>query len=484
MRSRRIPTALSLAVAVIVALGAGASPAFAGEAHPYLHISFGRNATEAFSNPNGIAVNEATGDVYVADIGTDTVYKFDGGGTPIDFTAGSGAGTNVLTGAATPAASFSFSSLYGSPAAIAVDNACVQRTPALTGKACEEFDPSAGDLYVMDSGHGAIDKFSPEGQYLSQMAGFPLATGSAEDELLGLGVNASGTVHVYLKTNASKLLIDEFDSASTNHLVARQEKETFFKVWENGLPESSEAHGFAVSATGDDYPMYEPSCSCTVKFGQQLSALGRVDSGEAGDVAVAVNPATGHLYADDQSSVAEWDTGAMNRDSGEGAGGPAAGTLVARFGSLELSGISGEGGIAVDGASGEVYVSNPANGEVYVFGSDAPAVTVSEPTGMTEEAASLSGMVDPRGVAVNECEFEYGLTNEFGYGPYDHSVPCEQTPAQIGSGSGPVAVSAPARRPQARRTLPFPPRCDRRRRRGAGERYARNAGRRLRDQEL
>ena len=45
-RSRKIPTALSLAVAVIVALGAGASPALAGEAHPVLH-EFGRNATEA-----------------------------------------------------------------------------------------------------------------------------------------------------------------------------------------------------------------------------------------------------------------------------------------------------------------------------------------------------------------------------------------------------------------------------------------------------
>ena len=46
-RSRRIPTALSLAVAVIVALGAGASPALAGEAHPYLR-EFGRSATEVF----------------------------------------------------------------------------------------------------------------------------------------------------------------------------------------------------------------------------------------------------------------------------------------------------------------------------------------------------------------------------------------------------------------------------------------------------
>ena len=85
--------------------------------------------------------------MYVADVGTDTVYKFDANGNPLDFAA---LGSNALTGSATEAGSFSFPSVYGSPAAIAVDNACVQHTPALTGKACEEFDPSAGDLYVMD----------------------------------------------------------------------------------------------------------------------------------------------------------------------------------------------------------------------------------------------------------------------------------------------------------------------------------------------
>ena len=431
-RSRRIPTALSLAVAVIVALGAGASPALAGEAHPVLH-EFGHNATEAFANPNGIAVDEATGNVYVADVGTDTVYKFDANGNPLDFAA---LGSNALTGSATEAGSFSFPSVYGSPAAIAVDNACVQHTPALTGKACEEFDPSAGDLYVMDSGHGVIDKFSPEGTYLSQIG--------VEGELLGLGVDGSGTVHVDLGTGPAfdgyVLGIDEFDGAAVNHLIARQslaEENQVAGTW--GIPNEPQAHGFAVSATGDNYQMYEPSCSCTAKVGQKLSPLGSVDGREAGDVAVAVDPATGHLYADDQSSVAEWDTGAMNRDSIEV---KSVGTLVARFGSVELSETSGEGGIAVDGASGDVYVSNPANGKVYVFGSDAPAVIVGEPADVTMQAASLSATVDPRGVAVSECKFEYGLTNEFGNGPYNHSVPCEQTPGEIGAGSGPVAVSA------------------------------------------
>ncbi len=419
---------------ILATLAFSASPALAAEPHPKIG-EFG-----SFTNPNGIAVDEATGDVYVADIATtNAVYKFDANGTPVNFNFPAGskeAPGNTLKGADTPAESFSFPSVYGSPAAIAVDNACVQHTPALTGKACEEFDPSAGDLYVMDSGHGVIDKFSAEGRYLSQIGGFAPSTGSADGELLGLGVDGSGVVHIDVGIGGA-LLIDEFDSAGVN--IASQSWKPQNVSGQVGNFGTGKAHGFAVSATGDDYLMYEPSCSCTEKVGQKLSPLGSVDDEEAGDVAVAVDPVTGDLYADDQSSVAEWDTGAMNRDS---ALGKSAGMLVARFGSGELSGTSGEGGIAVDGASGEIYVSSPGSGKVDVFASDAPAVSVGAPGDVTGEAASLSGMVDPRDVAVSECKFEYGLTNEYGEGTYNHTVPCRQTPGEIGKGSSPVAVSA------------------------------------------
>jgi DNA-binding beta-propeller fold protein YncE len=422
-------------LATFAVIGVTASPALA-ESHPKIG-EFG-----SFSNPNGIAVDESTGDVYVAAIGTQTVYKFDASGNPVNFTAGAGIGTNALTGipaqSGKPAESFSFPNVYGTPAAIAVDNS---RSSS---------DPSAGDLYVMDSGHGVIDKFSPEGTYLSQIAGYTPSPASAEGELLGLGVDGSGTVHVDLSARPERpedLLIDEFDSAIVNHLIAHQQWHRENITGEAGLS-PGHAHGFAVSATGDNYPMSEPLCSCTAKVGQKLSPLGSVDGREAGDVAVAVDPATGHLYADDQSAVAEWDTGAMNRNSPYSNGLPvAAGTLVARFGSPELSGTSGHGGIAVNGKTGEIYVSNPGEGnpgegKVYVFASGAPAVTAGEPTGVTREGASLSGTVDPRGVAVAECKFEYGLTDEFGTGPYNHTVPCKQTPAEIGAGGSPVAVSA------------------------------------------
>jgi hypothetical protein len=61
-------------------------------------------------------------------------------------------------------------------------------------------------------------------------------------------------------------------------------------------------------------------------------------------------------------------------------------------------------------------------------------VSLSQPSGPGETSAVLGGSVDPNGVAVSECMFEYGS------GPsYGASAPCSPSP---GSGNSPVAVSA------------------------------------------
>ena len=185
--------ALSLAVSMIVTMAAGASPALAGEAHPIIeHTGF---ETDTFANPNGIAVDESTGDVYVADLGTDTVSKFDASGNRLTSRAAQDAQRYVKGNELDCHARQSFAfplSAHDTPAAIAVDNSTASS------------DPSAGDLYVMDAGHGVIDKFSPGGEYLSQIAGFVPAPGSGEHELLGLGVDASGIVRAELSANESR----------------------------------------------------------------------------------------------------------------------------------------------------------------------------------------------------------------------------------------------------------------------------------------
>ncbi len=430
---------LTALVTVLATFAFSAPPAFA-ESHP--QIGEFSTSSNPNANPNGIAIDESTGDVYVADIATNTVYKFDAVGDLVDFSAVGLGATNELTGSGTPATAFSFPNVPGTPAAIAVDNS---KTPS---------DPSVGDLYVMDAGHGVIDKFSPNGEYLSQISGFAPATGSSLNELLGLAVDANGTVRVELKfgdqvKEKPDVAVDEFDDSSANHLVAKQVLTTPAEHAQ-GVPPGPQAHGFAVGPTGDDYLLYE-SCSCSAKFGPQLAPFGAVEASTApaGDVAVAVDPASGHLYVDDQSSVAEWDTGAMNGDKpipntqyGEN---ETSAAIVSRFDSPQLSGTSGQGGIAVNGASGDIYVSNPADGKVYVFGSDAPAVTAGSPASVTKTAATLNGTVDPRDSTIASCQFEYGVADEYGQvtnGSYEHKLSCTPQAAEIGAGSSPVTVSA------------------------------------------
>ena len=406
------------------------SPALAGEAHPVIeHTGF---ETDTFSNPNGIAVDESTGDVYVADLGTNTVSKFDANGTPVDFNFPMGsheATGNALKGAGTPAGSFSFpASEKDNPAAIAVDNST------------SASDPSAGDLYVLDVGHDVVDKFDADGRYLGQMT-----FESGKGEPIGVGVDASGQVYVPLRSPGEfGYTSDVFDNSATNALIRVRHPEVGLGI----------EYGFTVSPTGDMYLLRSLSDYGGIyKVGPGIERLGRVDTGA--DVAVAVDRVTGHVYADEQSSVSEWDAGEMNGPAGIQGSSQyeevrSSGTLVSSFGSSQLSGSSsGQGGIGVNGATGEVYVANPSDGKVHVFGAAAPAVVADAAGGITQTSAALAGSVNPDGSAVSSCRFEYETASL----DYDHSfaqpvsifgqsLPCDRTPGQIGSGTSPVDVNA------------------------------------------
>jgi hypothetical protein len=65
----------------------------------------------------------------------------------------------------------------------------------------------------------------------------------------------------------------------------------------------------------------------------------------------------------------------------------------------------------------------------------APSVETKGASGVGETGATLNASVNPRGGPLSECKFEYGTGTSYG-----SSVPCKALP---GSGSSPVAVSAP-----------------------------------------
>ncbi len=178
--TRRFVVVLAGLVAVLFVSITGS--AFAEVSHPFL-ASFDGSGTPAgsFGKAGGVAVDRA-GDVFVADVANNVVDEFKLNGSGEYQYACQITGSAVpsasecagVVGSATAAGSFSFAE----PAALAVDNST---SPG---------DPSAGDLYVVDAGHDAVDKFSSAGAYLGEVGG-------SFSGLAGVGVDGSGDVWVY-----------------------------------------------------------------------------------------------------------------------------------------------------------------------------------------------------------------------------------------------------------------------------------------------
>ena len=113
-----------------------------------------------------LAVDNSTGDVYLADTEHAVIDKFDQNGNLIStFGDTAPAANGQLAGVKTPAGSFS--PPFGG----------AQATPPVFGIAV---DQATGDLYVIDSGHQVIDVFNPAGEYLRQLNETP-------EELYGTG---------------------------------------------------------------------------------------------------------------------------------------------------------------------------------------------------------------------------------------------------------------------------------------------------------
>ncbi len=73
------------------------------------------------------------------------------------------------------------------------------------------------------------------------------------------------------------------------------------------------------------------------------------------------------------------------------------------------------------------------------LGTEPPEVSTEQASNVQPTSATLHGTVNPQGVELSTCQFEY-----FGYETGVHTVACEQSPKTIGSGTAPVSVSAEA----------------------------------------
>jgi hypothetical protein len=422
--------------ATLAVLAFAATPALANSTHAFREPTIGSGPGQGagelslvpgnqFEAGSGVAVNDETHDVYVADTGNNRVDEFTSGGTfVIAFGRGVGPlGEDTCTTLTTCKAGVSGiePGELEAPTFIAIDN-----DPA---------SPSHGDVYVagpgqhLESPDNLVSKFNAEGGLEEGWGVKGQLDGSTAPEgpfgqLAGLAVDNSGDLWVYVGGTVHAL---------NDHMYEFEQGGGFTQSWQAKGPPGTEGiiggyspQGIAVDGVGD---LYVSSGNAVQKLSPTGGFIGTVSAGSV--TGLAVDHATNDVYVDQGTTVAHFAPSCQ-----PGVSKPCA--PVETLGPPELA---GGAGLAVDSsvgnpASATVYATNTTADEIdaYAVALEANTTTASAITAAT---ATLDGTVNPQGAAVTDCHFEYGTSTEYG-----HSVPCEQSPAAIGAGIVPVEVHA------------------------------------------
>jgi hypothetical protein len=332
------------------------SSAFAAAPHPFLE-TFGSAAQPSFGEPEGMAVDQSTGDLLVIGSEAKTFSRFNPAGTPADFSA---LAANVIDGSETPQGSFSFGS--ASEVQVAVDN---------SGGVTD------GDIYVPQLGAGLVDIFASSGKYIGQL------TASSEGNLTepcGVAVDPSGNVYVgdfsgkiHKYTPAANPAVNADSSANLNF-------ESNCTLAAGAGPTA----GFIFAA----------------HFNGAVAKLDSASGAEAYEVfagptrTLSVDPSTGHLYllGDESTTIREFDASGASSAS-------------------EVSSITlaSEGrGVAVSATSANLYATREGDANVEVFAPGPPGTAELELT--VHDAGFGSGTVasSPTGIECgSECAAKF-----------------------------------------------------------------------------
>ncbi len=417
------------------------------------------SGTNALDMPRDVAIDQATGDIYVVDDddfytntdgqGNNRVVKFDGAG---NFILMFGRDVNVTTGgdictAASgdtcgPGTQGTSPGMFAHAHFIAVDNSD---------------SPSAGSVYVgelgsvaTDSGVNAptdpdsadrIQKFDSEGN-LDQGWGdaAPLKNGSlvgAESEngpcnassavaqygTGGLTVDSLGRLYYACGGNRAMRFAHDGSHQTQYSLGAGNQQAiggntTVFIA--GGMAVDSTFHSYYLYFTGSGY--LESNGVGKVNFdGKGLpGVISDPGNDNSGPIGINVD-----LGGNDIFLVQE----GHQTQPGDLVGGgkvvthygPEGGAALNSFGSGQLNGARG---LSINTFSDDVYVANTGAGNVAVFSANVPGVRTSTSTGLGQTEATLTGKVDPLGRGdITTCKFEYGTSQSYGL-----TAPCSPVP--------------------------------------------------------
>ena len=379
----------------------GVGVAVAGVTHSLVSSCSGAGTVAGrFVLPRGVGVDEASGEVFVMDR-----QGVPPGVERFSFAGGVCTFVEAIDGAGTPEGG-----VFGEDVAV-----------------------GGGRLFATNTANYSVDVFEVGAggsgeHFLFSITG--AATPSKSIQPDGVVV-AGGVVYV---SDTRERRVDEFSASAGG------------EVYLGGF--STEPYGtrprqLAVDDAGDVFVVLEanvPNVTRPVPVVVEFNKGGGfVRSFGVGSQAVAVDRADGDVFVGFGEYVEEFD---------------AAGGLVSRFGGPVLGRV---GGLAVDEATGEVFVSDEGKGTVDLFGAPvvAPGVSTGEVSGLSQTGARLEGVVDPEsGSLPASYQFQYATEAEYAAG-------CEEKPdvlweglcasftkaepasaVNVGTGSAGVPVSA------------------------------------------
>jgi hypothetical protein len=469
---------LTLLVALVATLALFVTPALAAQTHLYTGVSFGPDGvggSQSFQSVASIAVDPVNGDVYVYDPGAGSIYKFDSAGAPKNF---SSTGTNVVTGVGGSGGSFAGYQVALAPAGapggtagdIYVANAEQSiKVYAASGVALGEIaqnittcgvatDPS-GNLY---SGIiVGVNKYSPDA---NPPTGANKEFGNVVNNMCNVAADGLGNIYGASYTGGiGKIsgIADETSEAvdpaartmavapGTNNLYADRQNEVAVydpsgaRIGSFGSGEFTESRGVAVNSgetkiyvgSQEKVRVYGPAATVPDATTEAATGITKPSATLHGTIGAAGGP--------EATCVFQYTTAQNYNEHGfEGASekpcspaGPFTGSGTTAV-TATVTGLTIETtyyfrllGVNENGQNAGQPLNFETPGAVNV--ATAPA------TAIADDTATLNGTVNPEGTELEECRFEYGTVQ-----PFLTSVPCAETPAQIGSGNSPVSVHA------------------------------------------
>jgi DNA-binding beta-propeller fold protein YncE len=423
-RRRAIPALATLA-ATLAAMAFTAAPAFA-HAHFTFTGSFGSPGSGAgelsltstdgnFNVPvSGVAVNQETQDVYVADTGNNRVDEFEADGTFVRAFGANvgGPGVDVCTLTCVAGTSGSAPGELEAPAFVAVDN-----SPG-----------GDGDVYVADPGPSPespddlVSKFDSEGKLIETWGVKGQLDGSSAPEgpfgqIAGVAVDPSGNLWVYTGSTVK---------ANNDHMYEFEQGGGFVQAWR---PEESGGYspqGIAVNSSGDIY--YIANGGSAEESLSNGGFIGEVTNPFSGTVSgLALDSVTNDIYVDVNGPVEHFDGSSCQPVS----------TVkhCAPFETFSSPGLSPGAGLAVDSVTGSVYVTNPGLDQISIASPEVPKPPTIESEAVASVAsgsAAFAATIDPEGLE-SEYRFEYD-TKPYAEGEVPHGTPVPLPDGVVGSG--------------------------------------------------